>query len=254
MITQLYTNGCSWTWGGALKDKNNKVFGVMKDSVAETDEESLERRLLLWPHHLGLRMGIQNTYNYSLGCGSNQRIFRTTLEWLLTQTLEDLHNTLAVIQFTEPSRFEFYYGNDRNYERERWAACNVLNIVNYNGKLNKNNYIDLRLQTYSPIEGIYSVISYMLALSKLFETFGLNSYYFWFMRNGDQTAIENIIPSSFLSNVIHIPDDGYNRVGNIVDNVGNVMYDYHPSEKGHMQIAEIIHSEINKRNIINNNL
>jgi hypothetical protein len=71
MKKTLFTNGCSWTWGGSLEE------------YWETEEDRLK---LVWPHHLGNLLRADNVVNLSLSCGSNQRIVRTTLNWLLSKT------------------------------------------------------------------------------------------------------------------------------------------------------------------------
>ena len=81
----LLTNGCSWTAGGGLTD----IY----------DLEYLKNHIT-WPAHLKNLMNFDNQINLSAGCGSNQRIFRTTLDWVLAQTPETLSNTTAVIQWT----------------------------------------------------------------------------------------------------------------------------------------------------------
>lgn len=238
MAKFLYTNGCSWTWGGALKDSNGNVFGVHKDSSVETWEEAKERLTKLWPHHLGEMLGVENTYNLSLGCGSNQRIFRTTFEWLHKQDKEDLQNTVAVIQLTEPSRFEFYYGDDKNYQSDLWAGCNVNSIVNYQRQINKKEYLNCRLQQYTWHEGFYDTLSCVISLISLFKEFKLKEYYFW-------SHIPNILPK--IEKVITVPTlylSEYDNVGEVEDVNGNTFWDYHPSETGHTEIAKQIYEKI----------
>jgi len=61
----LLVNGCSFTWGGGL-DKQG-------DQVRETS---------VWSHHLGALMNAEKVVNLAAGCGSNQRIFRTTVDYI----------------------------------------------------------------------------------------------------------------------------------------------------------------------------
>jgi hypothetical protein len=81
---------------------------------------------LVWPNHLGKIINAERTVNLAAGCGSNQRIFRTTYDYVMRQTAENLENTFAVIQVTDPTRYEFYLdNNDNSYlnHQESWVRC-----------------------------------------------------------------------------------------------------------------------------------
>lgn len=77
----LYAAGCSFTWHHPLK-------------LEET-----------WPWHLQKRLGIKNLVNNGQGGGSNYTAFRRTEEYCRTH---DTSNHLAVIQLTNPVRFETF--------------------------------------------------------------------------------------------------------------------------------------------------
>jgi hypothetical protein len=62
----LLTNGCSWTYGGSL--------GL--DEI-EKQEQRLQST---WPHHLGQLLNVSENVQLAVGCGSNQRIVRTTFD------------------------------------------------------------------------------------------------------------------------------------------------------------------------------
>ena len=109
----LFTNGCSWTWGGGLN--------VPGDNFGDNLYAGVERQKLLWPYHLGLKLNAEKTVNLSMGCGSNERIARTTFDWLQQQTLEDIKKTVAVIQITKVNRYEYYYPTDM----KAWVENNL---------------------------------------------------------------------------------------------------------------------------------
>ena len=109
----LFTNGCSWTYGGSL--------GL---------EKQLEERLAtVWPAKLAQKLGAESVTQLAEGCGSNQRIVRTSLQWLMSQTREDCEKTVAVIQWTDANRYEYY--QPRNIEnfsenyKDRWAKVKI---------------------------------------------------------------------------------------------------------------------------------
>lgn len=227
----LFTNGCSWTWGGGL-------------GLDHPDQDE-ERSNSVWPAQLGKLINAQQTYNLAMGCGSNQRIVRTTIDWVLSQPKELLKNTIAVIQWTELSRYEFYYPEDyandyENYD-ERWVRCKTGCILNQydNNESAKKKYNDLRLSTYTEIEGMYRFVGDLLAIQNLLEQHNI-TYYFW---TYDSRILERFPKtiSEFCKNNFNWLNlaDTYEWVYNRVS-----QYDDHPSLNGHQQIAEILASII----------
>ena len=223
----LFTNGCSWTWGGGLEPHFN------------SDEERLQ---IVWPHHLGNLLNAEQVINMGEGCGSNQRIFRTTFDWLTKQSQETLDNTYAVIQWTDPSRYEYYkdfetykdYDNDPKLWTRAKVGCLVNSEFDYDGASKRN---DSRLETWTSIEGIYSEIMYCESLASLFKKFNVR-YGYWCYGN----------------QVFNYPEE-YKKF--MLDNYtwldgGHCNWDYerisvrdpHPSVVGHQLIAEIIYNKI----------
>ena len=226
----LFTNGCSWTYGGGL--------GL------DREEDTEQRLTSVWPKHLSDLMGTEVT-NLAVGCGSNQRIIRTTYEWLLEQTPETLANTVAIIQWTEPSRYEYYIADDesdwlennnRNWAKAKIGVC-VQNVESRIAAAQRNN---LRLQTWSLQESMYQQIMHCEALASLFKRFNVKFFY-WSFVNDIKYQPEHI-RQYHLDNFpwldIHVngePEWIYDRVSE---------QDKHPSFTGHKQIAEIIYSMI----------
>lgn len=258
MKKTLFTNGCSWTWGGSLEE------------YWETEEDRLK---LVWPHHLGNLLGVNNVVNLSLLCGSNQRIVRTTLNWLLSKTSEELTNTIAIIQWTELSRYEYYvpkYDDPTENIEDRWLL-NKIDIVttpwDASKNYNKNNnsffmlnsderdkrikitpddflYNKERLKRHTSIESVYSLVTCCQTLSSLFNTFGVE-YYFWEFLEGaglfrnTPSAVKNLHKNYnwvFVTNY-----ESLFRSPTVSD---KNKYDHHPSLHGHKQIAENIYKQI----------
>ena len=221
----LFTNGCSWTWGGAL--------GLDKDD--ELRENSV------WPKQLGNLVNAEKTYNLAMGCGSNQRIVRTTVDWILSQSKEDLAKTVAIIQWTEPSRYEFYYPDDHQngYEniQSRWVKCKVDCILNQydDDESAKKKYNELRLSTYTEIEGMYKFIGDLLAVESLLTQHNI-PYYFW--------TYDTRMLSRFPKEMYEFCKNRFNWLNSI--DVGEWEYecvsnqDAHPSLNGHVQIAHFL--------------
>jgi hypothetical protein len=182
----LYTNGCSWTAGGGLDD----LFIYPHNN--ELDED--KRLSLLWPKHLGDLLGAKEVYNLSNGCGSNQRIVRKTYNWLLNKTKEELKETVAVIQFTEWSRFEIYDpkvpANGWDDHPDDWVNCKIdvichdIQYRNTRYRTNERHDEILNeakhriLQTHE-LEDFYRTITYLYALQGLFYSFGVKDFYVW---------------------------------------------------------------------------
>lgn len=249
----LYTNGCSWTWGGSLdehfldKTPEKPIRGVLNN----------ERRLsLMWPHHLGKILNADKTVNLADGCGSNQRIMRTTYRWLLEQSPEDLKQTVPVIQFTEWARLEIYDGDKTGYQDElgKWIKCKIDVINNESGYDGISDYdgirkkIQERILDTGDIEDYYRTVSYLYALKGMFNSFGINEFYIWHLSHLWWTWPEhyrnrlykdfNVLDAFNNSEEASQQNWKYERVSK---------EDYHPGILGHKQLAEIIYDRMKEK-------
>lgn len=115
---KLFANGCSFTWGGAVYPTLHDEYGIQLDWW-NTSNTNLQRIKQVWPGQLADSLQIDHV-NLSMGCGSNDRIVRTTLDYFVDQisggTFEP--DWLAVIQWSQAPRFEFW--DDIS---ESWALC-----------------------------------------------------------------------------------------------------------------------------------
>lgn len=111
----LYSNGCSYTWGGTLFNHMQRSSPINKNAYcgaytmdAEEDKKRLET---VYPHHLSKLLNASKVINDGLGCGSNARIVRKTLEYFnnLIYAGEDVSDHFVTIQWTELSRTEKFY-------------------------------------------------------------------------------------------------------------------------------------------------
>ncbi len=255
----LFTNGCSWTWGGALEEYWNNDHDRLK---------------LVWPHHLGKLLNSDEVINYSIACGSNQRIMRTTIDWLTSKTKEELKNSIAIIQWTELSRYEYYVAKNQNDQIEnihdRWLLNKIDSVStswdvsdNYHKNKavffmddpkNRSQKVELdkddfkynndRLKRFTNIESVYSLTSYCETLSSLFEKFGVK-YYFWEFIKGPMLFCdmpENI--KKLHKNYNWIEVKNYEALYQSPIASEKNKNDRHPSLLGHEQIAEIIYNQI----------
>lgn len=227
----LYANGCSFTWGGSLEPHF-------------TNDE--ERLALCWPAQLGTLLGANEVVNLGEGCGSNQRILRTTFDWLSQQTPERLADTVAVIQWTDSSRYEYYSPADFSNNQEnipgRWAKVKE-GICLQVGESQEAALArsQKRLETLTSQEESYQIMINCSAITNMFQNFGVTRYYFWSHHGVNDRYL--IRPKSYYANRFPWIDDV--KIGQpkwVWDRIS--LADGHPSVRGHKEIAEIIHKII----------
>lgn len=255
----LYTNGCSWTWGGGLEPhfKTNDIL------------DHATRLKLVWPHYLGQYLNTERVDNLALGAGSNQRIVRTTYDYLVSKSKEELEKTVAVIQFSEWSRFERYITLDQNTyienDPERWIRCKIdavifegldYNISDDTQEILKEELEDTKrkLSKTTLIEYFYNTVTQMHALKSMFLSFGIKNYYFWHLGHGWIQFPQEIRLPLYKQ---------FNILDELVDvelkdcNLNNPLYwqyerlvpnSYvHPSLKGHQELALIILNKMKEK-------
>lgn len=237
----LLTNGCSWTWGGALGQ--------------EIEENEDLRLRSVWPHHLGQLLNCKEVHNLSEGCGSNDRILRTTYDWLASADADTLKDTIAVIQWSEPTRFEFYCPNEEASWAPNLAALPFENIEsNWTrvkvdvclgpAHLYKNKTLHETLENYlaytsTPIQLAYKTLFQVEALTSILNSFNIK-YFYWSEHLGIGYYPEVIKDRILKYPWIDFTTNGfeqwqYERVSEM---------DCHPSFLGHKQLAHIIHDRI----------
>jgi len=109
MITRLYVNGCSWangdgtaTWGGKVRDH-------------------------CWPTVLARKLNIPHV-NQAAGGGSNARMYRMTIDYVLSLPPEERKNLLVIIGWSTIERGEIYVeGFERKAANpdDRWFRFNA---------------------------------------------------------------------------------------------------------------------------------
>ena len=237
----LLTNGCSWTYGGSL--------GL--DEI-EKQEQRLQST---WPHHLGQLLNVSENVQLAAGCGSNQRIVRTTFDWLLEQRSERLKDTVAVIQWTEPTRYEYYEPINYNDSLEnipgRWARVKI-DLCLPSEYTPENEYkvaferSQRRFETTTYQENMYEMVDRISALGSMFKLFGVRYFYWNQLNHADQYPkhIKNYYCNNFPW--IDIPQLSHATMNNnhpwIYDRISKT--DTHPSFQGHRELADIIYSRI----------
>ena len=254
----LFANGCSFTWGGALEPWFMFVAGKPLGDIIGYDakdfmtakgftgkENSAVREQLLWPHHLGNLLGCHDVVNLGMGCGSNQRIIRTTLDWLSAQDRETLDRTKAVIQLTEPSRYEYY-----DQENDFWARCKI-DVCTQKGEdqeiAQERNMS--RLSTFTKLEGIYNFVSDCMAINQIMTSFDVE-YHMWCLVNPfdrtdpDFMHLKDLINKSCSWINQTMLESLYGSLETLKADNGKISTapsSNHPGVEGHQELAEILH-------------
>jgi len=96
----LFANGCSMTYGSELADDINQV--CVDDAFRQANA---------WPGRLQKALGHAAAINWAVPSGSNDRIVRTTIQWVLGEHLQKGNSPdelLVVVGWSGPMRREFY--------------------------------------------------------------------------------------------------------------------------------------------------
>jgi hypothetical protein len=122
---KLFANGCSFTWGGAIYPSLHDAQGKLLDyyNPSPLNQQRLND---VWPNKLAALINANECVNLGMGCGSNERIVRTTIDFFTEKLVrkEFSNDWVAVIQLTQPPRYEYW-----DEETETWAMV-IPNGVN----------------------------------------------------------------------------------------------------------------------------
>jgi len=247
----LYANGCSWTAGGGLE----LILGFDENRTLSQIEEI---KSYTWSAHLGKLLGADKVINHGRGCGSNQRIIRTTFNFLYNMEY-DPKDVVVGIQWSQPTRFEFYQNEQysENFgqqelvyiphledNNEKWRSVkigrNERNYENVKNNIKEVEFTDRFLTMYTnELTNNYSLLTNVCAMSEILKQFGIEKYFFWSEKNFYRHQLVSI--ENFLKNfpIFFINDT-------------NIEYlsDSHPGLLGHRQIAEILYGQFfNKKDL-----
>ncbi len=231
---KLFTNGCSFTWGSEIY----REFVDIKDPYNPwksypgfiTDEQDTYRKENIWSHHLHKYLNTISYTNLAENAGSNQRIVRTTLDFFtnLLQTNELVNDYVAVIQWTEPSRFEVFDSELNSY----------INITNANIKYNVKDDYRRKVLTYRLLEDPKNFeqdwFNQMVCLSSFFTLHNLK-YLFATMDERDLTF-------KYSETFNWLGDNKFDRQ---ILNSHNFRYPLkHPDLQGHRIIAKRVYNRL----------
>jgi len=236
---KLFTNGCSFTWGGAIFPSLWDEHGNNLD-WENPSEVNQQRICSVWPHHLSQHLNVEHV-NLSMGSGSNERIVRTTLDYFtnLISNGQYKHEWIAIIQWTQSPRFEFW-----DEIAQCWAMCLPTGSTTsveteyehqqYNDRFQNTYYRFCNDKTYSQ-----KYFQQVMAVSCFFDKHNIK---YWFS-NLDKTVFSQLEPSQqqYLNTYVNWIDTAkHNFESLFVDKTPS----NHPSLIGHQQIANNIYNII----------
>ena len=268
----LFVNGCSWTYGGGLDSPGTK------ENITNLHDN------IVWSAHVRDLLKFDRCINLAEGCGSNQRICRTTFDWVNQQDEETLKNTTVIIQWSCEDRYEYYVPtkeesldfqkryqvspmisdeinklNEYDYSvtknLDRWAKINPHGVISFaedhhNTEIQKQALS--RYRTYTDQEAMYTWLFHMGFLYDFLTSKGITCYYWYF--NQYVVAMPQEI-QDYMYN--HFPmlenddDEGETRCHRWeYERIGGVPHDSHPSQVGHAQLGQHIVDAIAKKKTI----
>lgn len=281
MINELYTNGCSWTFGAELeqdpvfKDFLNSKSWSMQDpndelnwTIVDKDKQivsrlDLEYDKFNWSGHLKKLTNANTLINHGLGGGSNNRILRTTLDYIRNLNPKDYKTTLIVIGWTASERNEIYVNKDWhrwNLNQPFSQTVDRLQISddNYIARVDKlhQDYIGLIHDDYVNIK---TYLDTVYLLSNTLDNLGIKYFFFnalpaWWEGgqyktdcNVEQVFTKELAWHENHTNIQNFKDSFMHFVHRENYTVGKYL---HPLHDAHVDWANYIYSDLITRGIL----
>jgi len=265
----LYANGCSLTWGDELanvslstkktieqqktwekitrnRPPTNKKYWSISSILSDNDEYRLKKS---WPGQLKTLLNFSDFENDGFPGGSNKRIVRTTIDWVLYNK-HKFSNLFVVIGWTYYSRTEIWDEICNSYKQ--------YNITPNNGmdKDEKKFLENYWQRTYNEYERVNNFLQEIIILQSFLKEKNIN--YLFFNAIHDINGIKKNININNFQHLINEIDQ--KRFFKFYDNnffnwsVTEKKYPhgpgYHPLEKGHNEWAKILATYINENNLL----
>lgn len=118
-IDTLYANGCSWTAGNGIE------HDLTLQHIPLVERYSLLQQYA-WPKRLGDLLQVNNVINDAEGAGSNNRMVRTTIDFLLKYPKDKYKTLFVVLGWTTVDRNEIYLEEG---DKKGWCKFNATQPV-----------------------------------------------------------------------------------------------------------------------------
>lgn len=116
-MTILYTNGCSWTVGSELEFEEElfKPWAATQPPDTKPEDYNMAEyyNMYNWTAYLSKKLNADRVINEAIGGGSNQRMIRTTLEFIQSLSEEERNDLVVVLGWTSAERHEIYVDDKR---------------------------------------------------------------------------------------------------------------------------------------------
>ena len=282
MIETLYVNGCSWTLGNEI-DQSEEFGRLVEDANLTCDPDCVNNanwalynstgemagrhedfyNKLNWAGHLKDHLNAKHLVNDAFGGGSNQRIVRTTLDYIKSLSRKDYAKTLIVIGWTNCGRDEIYFN-------KAWQKLNNRQPFSHTFDYEQDSLSDAEKKKLDKIHDQY--------IAGLFDEHTKIKYYFdssYMLSN----TLKNLGIAHLFFNAIPVWFDADHQIGsspwsihfkdinlqnknknflNIEDSFNIHVFDKklptgqwgHPAPTAHQSWARYIHNKIIKSKII----
>lgn len=240
-----YANGCSYTWGGELFNFYYAEYDIW---LPAHPNHSLNKKRLetVYPHHLGKLLNADKVINESLGCASNYRIVRTTLNYFYNLLLngQDIKNHFVTVQWSDPSRYEVYDDSEKAYVM--YTNQSVSPDSKYINAKMHSNIKDYYYKNINSLEQDLNVFfSQVNSLGNFFKTNQIPYVFFphsgwqwsWFYNN----TIEQEKYVKLMKNFNWLKNDPLYAMQ--TSGISTVKGS-HPNEIGHQQWAQIVYDYV----------
>ena len=258
-IKTLYTNGCSWTYGEELGDQS------------DPNEQSY-KFYNTWPWHVAQQYNIPQLVNDARGGGSNDRIYRKTVDFIRNTKVK--HSELAIIvAWTSAERTEWGVptlegyvsgeGSEVNWSEQQYYSFHIGSDPLEWFKTNKNDVLQRSIEV---IHKNYTLLrapcvdqphqaQLMYSLQEICKSKGIKLQQFLALTSPELTPGSVEYDRKLASDIeYHVPSwiDSNNEIDKVPglhdrDENGNWLNKArhnHPNENGHKLIANFIVSKI----------
>lgn len=234
-MSNLYVNGCSYTYGHPVEPIEENARDI-----------KLQRPNWTWAEHLSDHYS--NYVNQAWLGGSNHRIFRRTLEFFEGV---DAADWTAVIQWTNPDRFEYY-----DAEHDTYVGVLVNDVVLDDRSWNKFIDNSILLQNFNLSVAYHTFMRN--SQSRLEEYWMMSTVLAQYFRKRDikflfTTMSANGHPRYTDPGVYRYTVDASDYTADAISRIlGNSLRqnppgDTHPNKAGHFEIYKYIQHELSQR-------
>jgi hypothetical protein len=281
MIETLYVNGCSWTAGNELETDPEFLKFMRRHRWRRQDPDDdinwnlINRRgqvvctadqhfdLFNWAGELKKLIGANTLINAAAGGGSNDRVVRTTIEYVRTLSPLQRSKTLIVIGWTLAERSEIMVG-------QHWQRFNPAQLFSetadrqYITDQRQLTSIDQTQQYYlstifNDRQRVHNYIQSVYLLSNLLDNLGIHYYFFnalpaWWTAGSDQVSFD--VVTEFSSDLLwqeqhrHIHSRHDTMFGYVhKHNLPTARYG-HPLSQAHKKWAQHLFGYMHYKNIL----